>query len=254
MSRALLSMCLADLGQFPAAIESAQTALRIAEQLNHPYSLASGHGSLGEVLLQRGDLQDALTAIERALAICEQWSLSHNVPRLKLLLGHARALSGRVDGALPLMEEANGFLTAHTWTQNASRIAATLAEDYLLIGQVGEAAHLGRRALDLAMERQDRGHQARSLRVLGEIAAQQEPPDVEEAQARYRESLALAEELGMRPLEAHCHLGLGKLYRQVGRVEEARDELSTAVTMFREMGMTFWLPDTEAELTGTSAV
>ena len=214
MSRALLSTCLTDLGQFPEAIESAQLAISIAETLNHPYSLAIGYQCLGETLLLRGDPQNALVAVERSLAICQQWSLAHNVPKLTLLLGHVQALAGQAEAALPLLHEVKGFVTAHTWTPNISRIGASLAESYLLIGQIGEAAHLARSALDLAMERQDRGHQARSLRVLGEIAAQQDPPDVEEAQAGNREALALAEELGMRPLEAHCHLGLGKLCRR----------------------------------------
>ena len=57
----------------------------------------------------------------------------------------------------------------------------------------------------------------------------------------------------MRPLQAHCHLGLGKLYRRVGRLDEARAELSTAVAMLREMGMTFWLPEAEAELAKADA-
>jgi hypothetical protein len=52
----------------------------------------------------------------------------------------------------------------------------------------------------------------------------------------------------MRPLQAHCHLGLGKLYRRIGRTDEARAELATAVAMLQEMGMAFWLPETEAEL------
>jgi hypothetical protein len=52
----------------------------------------------------------------------------------------------------------------------------------------------------------------------------------------------------MRPLQAHCHLGLGKLYRRVGRLEEARAELATAVAMLSEMGMAFWLPEAEREL------
>jgi hypothetical protein len=92
-----------------------------------------------------------------------------------------------------------------------------------------------------------------ALRLLGEIAARRDPPDAEEAEARYREALVLAEELGMRPLQAHCHLGLGKLYRRVGHLEEAHTELSTAVAMLREMGMTFWLPEAEAELAQSNA-
>ena len=66
--------------------------------------------------------------------------------------------------------------------------------------------------------------------------------------ARYREALTLAEELEMRPLQAHCHLGLGKLHRRTGRPHEARVELSAAVEMLRAMEMTFWLPEAEAEL------
>ncbi|HZO25514.1 MAG TPA: tetratricopeptide repeat protein [Chloroflexota bacterium] len=57
-------------------------------------------------------------------------------------------------------------------------------------------------------------------------------------------------DLEMRPLQAHCHLGLGKLYRRIGRPDEARAELATAVAMLREMGMAFWLPEAEGELAG----
>jgi hypothetical protein len=54
----------------------------------------------------------------------------------------------------------------------------------------------------------------------------------------------------MRPLVAHCHLGLGKLYRRTGKREQARDHLTTAATMYREMGMTYWLEKAEAEMQG----
>ena len=84
--------------------------------------------------------------------------------------------------------------------------------------------------------------------LLGEIAAQREPPAVAEAAAHYQQALALAEELGMRPLQAHCHRGLGILYAQAGRLEQARTALSTAIALYRDMGMTFWLPQAEAVL------
>jgi hypothetical protein len=63
--------------------------------------------------------------------------------------------------------------------------------------------------------------------------------------------MALAVELGMRLLVAHCHLGLGKLYRRTGQRPEARDHLTIAATMFREMGMGLWLQRMETELGGT---
>ena len=54
--------------------------------------------------------------------------------------------------------------------------------------------------------------------------------------------------LGMRPLQAHCHRGLGMLYTKTGQREQARSALTTAIEMYQSMDMTFWLPQTEAAL------
>jgi predicted ATPase len=62
------------------------------------------------------------------------------------------------------------------------------------------------------------------------------------------QALALAEERGMRPLQAHCHHGLGRLYAETGQREQARAELFTASELYRSMAMTFWLPQVEAAL------
>jgi predicted ATPase len=85
-----------------------------------------------------------------------------------------------------------------------------------------QAIAAAQRALALAREHQERGHQAYALRLLGKIEAQCDPTEHQQAAAHYRRALTLAEELGMRPLVAHCQLGLGMLYRQMGQVEEAR--------------------------------
>ena len=74
------------------------------------------------------------------------------------------------------------------------------------------------------------------------------PPDIDQAETHYQQALTLANELGMRPLQAHCHRGLGNLYSQTGQSEQARAALSTAIAMYRDMKMTFWLPETEAAL------
>ena len=79
------------------------------------------------------------------------------------------------------------------------------------------------------------------LRLLGEIASRRDPPAAEEAEDAYGQAIDLGEELGMRPLVAHCHLGLGTLYRRTGQREQAQEFLTTAATMFREMDMRFWL-------------
>jgi tetratricopeptide (TPR) repeat protein len=123
-----------------------------------------------------------------------------------------------------------------------------LSEAYLRAGRMSEALTQAQRALHLSHEHQERGHQAWVHRLLGEIHAHREPLEVEEAETHYRQALALAEALGMRPLQAHCHRGLGTLYAKIDRLEQARTALATAIEMYREMDMAFWLPQTEAAL------
>ena len=118
----------------------------------------------------------------------------------------------------------------------------------MLAGHLEEAHTLAARTLAFAREHQERGNEAYALRLLGEIAAHRVPPDVDEAATHYHQAITLAEELGMRPLQAHCHGDLGTLYAKTGQQEQARAELSTAIEMYRTMDMTFWLPQTEAAL------
>jgi hypothetical protein len=115
------------------------------------------------------------------------------------------------------------------------------------MGRTEEALHHARCALEVSRTQKERGHEAYALRLLAEIAAHHEPLDVEAASSAYRLGLALTEELGMRPLMAQCHLGLGRLGLQAGRAQLAETHLTAASTMFREMGMSYWLE--KAELT-----
>jgi hypothetical protein len=102
------------------------------------------------------------------------------------------------------------------------------------------------RGLALAREHGHRGSEAWALRLLGEIASDEGRPDLATAEAHFGAALALASELGMRPLVAHCHLGLGKLHRQTDRPQEAQEHLTTATRMYHEMEMPFWLEEAKA--------
>jgi ATP/maltotriose-dependent transcriptional regulator MalT len=118
---------------------------------------------------------------------------------------------------------------------------AQLGEAYLLADQ-GENAHAcAERAVTLARGRGERGYEAWALRLLGEIAAHHARPDEATAAAHYGAAMTLAAERDMRPLVAHCHLGLGRLYRRTGKPEQAQEHLRTATAMYGEMGMTSWL-------------
>jgi tetratricopeptide (TPR) repeat protein len=123
-----------------------------------------------------------------------------------------------------------------------------LGEAYLRASRLDEACTQAQSALASSRAHQERGYEAYALRLLGDIAAHRVPPDADQATAHYREALALAEDLGMRPLQAHCHRGLGSLYMKIGRCEDVRAELDTAIELYRAMDMTFWLPQAEAVL------
>jgi tetratricopeptide (TPR) repeat protein len=123
-----------------------------------------------------------------------------------------------------------------------------LGEAHLLAGRRDEAVAIAQRALDLAHRQKERGNEAWVLRLLGEIAAHADPPDLESAEGHYNQALARANELGMRPLAAHCHLGLGKLFHRTGDRAKAAEHLTIAATMYREMDMSFWLEKAEAQL------
>ena len=126
-------------------------------------------------------------------------------------------------------------------------------EAHLLAGRLDLAQQCVERALVLAAVGEEHGSRAWTLRLAAEVALAQGQDGADPAAAHYQEALALAEELGMRPLQAHCHLGLGKRYRQIGRDDEARAELSTAVTMLRRMGMAHWASQAESELAQADA-
>ena len=118
----------------------------------------------------------------------------------------------------------------------------------MLTGRLEEAHALAERALALTRAHQERGNEAYALRLLGDIAPRRDPPESESAESHYQQALTLAEELGMRPLQAHCHRGLGTLYAATGQREQARTALSAAMALYRDIDMTFWLPHTEAAL------
>ena len=172
------------------------------------------------------------------------------LPAITATLGLAYMRSGRVTEALHLFDQVE---VRHTTGGGGDRIMLHLGEGYLLVGRVEEAHHLAERVLELSRAHKERGNQAWSSRLLGEVALHSNPPDVALAETHYCQALALADELDMRPLQAHCHRGLGTLYAATGPREQARAELSTAIEMYRDMAMTFWLPETEAALTQVDA-
>jgi len=163
-------------------------------------------------------------------------------------LSAAYTLAGRIAEAVPLLTQTMAQSAETGMVIDQTRCRLALGEAQVLAGHLEEAQELAEQAQELARARQERGHQAYALRLLGDRTAWHAPPGNALAEAHYQHALALAEELGMRPLQAHCHRGLGTLYAATGQPEQARTALSTAIEMYTSMAMTFWLPQTEVAL------
>jgi tetratricopeptide (TPR) repeat protein len=138
-----------------------------------------------------------------------------------------------------LHEQAVEQAASMTMRESHSLRVTRLSEAYLLAGRVADAVVWARHAVDLSYQYKERAHASLALRLHGEIAAGAAPAEAEQAEAHLRQAVALAGELGMRPLVAHCHLGLGTLYQKIGRDEQAQAELVMAAEMYRAMEMTF---------------
>ena len=247
-SYAWLAWCHAELGMFAEGRDLGEEGLRIAEAVDHPGSLMLASWGLGLLTLYQGSMHRALPLLERAVSLCQEAGFLIYFPLMAAALGAAYTRFGRGTDAVPLLTQAMEQTTATEMAGFQALCGLPLGEAQMLAGRLKEAHALTERALALAREHQERGNQAYALCLLGEITARRQPPEHERAEAHYRQALALAEELGMRPLQAHCHRGLGTLYAMTGQCEQARAELSLAIELYKAMEMTFWLPQAEAAL------
>jgi tetratricopeptide (TPR) repeat protein len=248
-SRAWLARTLGHLGAFTEGQHHGEEALRLATLDGRGITPIMAYGCLGSLYLAKGDLEHAIRVLDQGLALCRASGNRSWFRVIAASLGYASALQGRLAEGHALLEEAISESSRTGALQNQAYWVAWLSEVCRLAGRGEEAWQHAHQALDLARQQKARGDEALALHQLGVVHAHADPPEVAPAAAHYQQALALANELGMRPLQAHCHLGLGRLYGQTGRGEQARAALSSAIDLYRAMDMTFWLPQAEAALT-----
>ncbi len=246
-SWAQLAQCHAELGEFAEGLACARESLRVAEIAIQPFNRIFADLAAGHLYSRKGEGQRAIPPLEHAVALCRSTGIRIMLPGAAVLLGEAYALAGRLPEALPLLEHAVDENTSMGMALFRSYALAGLGHAYLLAGRGAEALERARQALEFSRSHGERGWEASSLRLLGEIHSHSDRFYVAAAEGSYCSALALAGELGMRPLVAHAHLGLGRLCGRTGRAEAAAEHFTTAARLLREMDMGFWLGKAEAE-------
>ena len=196
---------------------------------------------LGFILLRRGDVEQAICALERSGEVCQRLTLHAGRLTTAALLAVAYGRAGRE-------AEAREMLAVARTDPDQIAPSGMLAESSFYAGHVAEARDIAPQELEFARAQKARGREAWVCHLLAELAAHRDHHDPQAAECHYRDAMALASELGMRPLVAHCHLGLGKLFARTGKREQARQHLTIATAMCLEMDMRFWLEQAEAEL------
>jgi tetratricopeptide (TPR) repeat protein len=251
ISRFYLSRCLIELGELREAAAIIEEALGIADTLDDPWGRVVSCIGMAEVDIHRGDATRALSTSARALDLC-----AAHVPFLFGIAasthGWALARSNRAADAVALLERAVESATAMRIAHEGSLLRVRLGEGYLSGGRPRDARDTALAALEFATEHEQHGQAAWACLLLGEIA-QADPSLVADGADQYRRALALAEPREMHLVAAHCHAGLAKLYRRTGKHERARDHLTTAATMYREMNVPYWLEQTETQVNSSEA-
>ena len=241
LSRIWLAWCYAESGRFEEAISCGDEAVRIATEGNDPFTRVGALLAGGRARLQRGDASRAVADLEQSLGLARAWDIPVWVPIASAELGAAHVQGGRLPEAIRLLEQA----VSTPWKVDVALWAAWLSEAHLVAGRRAASASLASRALGLARAHGERGNEAYVLRLQGAIAASGQESAAEAADL-FRRSLALADELGMRPLAAHCHFGLGMLYRQHRAGDLAEPHLATATATYEALGMVRWRERAEA--------
>ena len=247
-ARGWLVMSLADLGRFEEATRYETEAIKIADATKHPHTIGWAYVTASRLYLLKGDWARARDALERWLNIPATLDVSILLPWAVTSLAWAQAQIGDANGALSrlregqkhlLRQEAEGIFIHRGWSYYA------VARACLLLGRLDEARRLADRSIDSSQDQP--GFVAHARCLLGDLASHPDHFEADSAAAHYQAALTLAQSRGMRPLVAHCHLGLGRLYHRSGNSEHARQHLATAKNMYSEMGMKFWLRQVDIE-------
>jgi len=249
LARGLLSWGLAELGQFEEAEERALQGLEIAEQGNNLFSTTWAYAWVGAAYLLHGKLDRATKMLEKALAMCREVDVLAAFSFTAGSYGHAQSLLGQPDQGLSILTEAVRPQKVSFSAVPSAYPLTALAEAYRLKGDTKKAMQNAEDALSISRQNGEQGFAAWALYYMAQILLDGDSGQIQKAIQSYRQAKEQATELGMRPLLAHCHMGLGRAYIKRELREEARSELVAAIELYRSMEMAFWQRKAESALT-----
>lgn len=234
-SRSFIAWAHAELGNFAQGLAFGEDALRIAEAAEHPFSGGYAHLGLGVLYLRWGDLRRAIISLESALATRAFAQSPVGFAFVALHLGYALALAGHAREGLPMLEKSVAVAESRRFLARHALRLSYLAEAYLIVGRRVEAATVAARALELAIRHDERANQAYARRVLGAVA--EGDGQTHQAEQHLCAALRQATELGMRPLQVQCHVGLVGLLHLQGQDKTADEHMAVAASMSDAMRM-----------------
>jgi tetratricopeptide (TPR) repeat protein len=232
---------LAHLGRFAEATDDEATAIRLAEPTHHALSIGLVYFGAVPLHLLKGEWAKAHSLVEHHIDTARRGNVVLQLPLAITSSAWALAQLGKVTAAVTRLREGEELLESHAarGTLHHTWGYYSLGRASLVLDRLDESRRLGSRVLESSSV--PPGFAAYALHLLGDVSAQPSRFEPESAEAYYRKALALAEPRGMRPLVAHCHLGLGTLHGRAGKRDDSQEHLATAVQMYREMDMQFWL-------------
>jgi tetratricopeptide (TPR) repeat protein len=247
-ARGWLVMSLAALGKFHEAAGHAAEMIELAAATNRVHTLGWAHLTASRLYMIKGDWAQARTLLEawldmpgtRDVTTLVPWAVTSLAWALAQLGEPAQALNRVREGEEHLnRQETKGIYIHRDWGYHA------VARACLVLGRLDEARRLADRSLESAQRQPGFSGYAQCL--LADLASQADHFDAERAAAHYNQALAHGEARGMRPVVAHCHLGMGRLHRRSGDSQAAQRHLGTAKNLYRDMDMSFWLAKVDEE-------
>jgi class 3 adenylate cyclase/tetratricopeptide (TPR) repeat protein len=238
-ARSHLAACLAEVGAFEEAAAHGAEAARRADAIGQPDSIMWAYWSIGSVALSRGASGEAVRVFDRLLDVCRTHDLDAYASRIMAALGRTMARIGQVKEGLLLLEKAV-VLDASAEPQITRSFALmALSEALLLSGELEKALSVGTQAVERTRTHAERGAEAHACWLLATIHSAR-AIDLDAAAGMFETSTALARELGLLPLLAHCHLGFGDLRERQGLRPDAIELRYRGQDLLDQMGMKRW--------------